>query len=494
MLRHRNLLACLGTLLWCGCSSPTLTGTHFLCATDSDCGSGQICADQDGALACQGASEVPIRLGMSAPLQGPSAALGTEMRRGINAMLQDYNQNGGLHGRTVTLDARNDNYDPTTALSVVHDLLDIQEDSDGPDTPDVRGKKSVFALVGNVGTPTMLATAPVATRNKVVYFGPFTGAQSYLRDDTKSPYVYNYRAGYVDETAAMIDYIRQARIPRIIRDPASDYQRILVFAQNDTFGDAGYQGVVAAYNANIAPLPSETTAIQRIGYTRDNVPSVDPAIGQAGDFLSGVISRAASKDSVESVAIIMIDTYQPGNRFIRGVKDWINQDAARAARLDVQFMNVSFVGGDSLSSALRTTPESYFDVQNPGAKLSYAKDVIVTQVVPNYDSQAAGVVQYRDDIHSYDGGTFSFTSLEGYIVARLFTAALDLNGANLNTENFVHTLDTKVKDLDIGIGTELNFSPANHQACNTVWGSHIEDDGTFSVPFIWERDTGILGN
>lgn len=496
MLRPQALLACLGSALWCACSSPTLTGTNFLCTSDADCGSGQVCAEVADALACQAASDVPVRLGMSAPLQGPSAALGTEMRRGINAMLQSYNENGGLHGRTVTLDARNDNYDPTTAVNVTHDLLDIQEDSDDPDKPDVRGSKSVFALVGNVGTPTMLATAPVATKNKVVYFGPFTGAQSYLRDDTKSPYVYNYRAGYVDETAAMIDYIRQARIPRIISDEhaATDYQRILVFAQNDTFGDAGYQGVVAAYNANVAPLPSETDAIKRIGYTRDNVPSVDDALPAAGQFLSDVLDRAASKTSVESVAIIMVDTYQPGNRFIRGVKDWINQDATRAARLDVQFMNVSFVGGDSLSAALRSTPESYADVQNPGSKLSYAKDVIVTQVVPNYDSQAAGVVQYRDDIHSYDGGTFSFTSLEGYIVARLFTSALDLNGSSLTTDNFVHTLDTKVKDLDIGIGTELNFSPANHQACNTVWGSHIQDDGSFTVPFIWARGTGILDN
>jgi ABC-type branched-subunit amino acid transport system substrate-binding protein len=493
MLRQPALLACLGSALWCGCSSPTLTGTNFLCTSDADCGSGQVCAAVADALACQSASDVPVRLGMSAPLQGPSAALGTEMRRGINAMLQDYNQNGGLHGRNVVLDARNDNYDPTTAVSNVRDLLDIQEDSTGADKPDVRGDKSVFALVGNVGTPTMLLTAPVATRNKVVFFGPFTGAQQYLRDDTKSPYIYNYRAGYVDETAAMIDYIRQARIPRIISDPASDYQRILVFAQKDTFGDAGYQGVVAAYNANVAPLPSET-AIQRLDYTRDDVSSVDAILPQAGQFLSDVISRSPSKDSVESVAIIMVDTYQPGNRFIRGVKDWINQDATRAARLDVQFMNVSFVGGDFLSSALRATPESYPDVQNPGAKLSYAKDVIVTQVVPNYDSQAAGVVQYRDDIHNYDGGTFSFTSLEGYIVARLFTSALDLNGASLTTDNFVHTLDTKVKDLDIGIGTELNFSPANHQACNTVWGSHIQDDGSFTVPFIWERGTGILGN
>jgi hypothetical protein len=104
------------------------------------------------------------------------------------------------------------------------------------------------------------------------------------------------------------------------------------------------------------------------------------------------------------------------------------------------------------------------------------------------------VAQYRDDIRAYDGGSFSFTSLEGYIVARLFTAALDMNGPNLTTDNFVHTLDTRIKDLDIGIGTELNYSASNHQACNTVWGSLIDDDGSFTVPFIWSRGNGILDN
>ena len=476
-----------------GCSSPELTGTNFTCTGDSDCGSGQVCADLNGALACQTSSTVPIRIGMSAPLQGPSEALGNEMRRGINAMLDHFNRDGGVKGRQVELEALNDNYDPEQARTVVQQLLDIQDTNPDKDQPDVRGKNSVFALVGNVGTPTMLATAPVATKNKVIFFGPFTGAQAYLRDDTKSPYVYNYRAGYADETAAMLDYIRGSRIPRIINDPASDYRRIFVFAQEDSYGDSGYGGVINAYNQTVAPLPDKD-AIARVGYTREDVTSVDPAIAKAGEYLNGVLERAPTSNSVESVAIIMIDTYQPGNRFIRGVKNWINESATRAARLDVLFLNVSFVGGDALSTALTTTPEAYDDVRSPGTKRSYAENVIVTQVVPNYDSQAPGVVQYREDIRAFDSGKLSFTSLEGYIVARLFTTALDMNGPNLTTDNFIRTLDTRVKDLDIGLGTYLNFSSTNHQASTTVWGSHINDNGSFSVPFVWKRETGIVEN
>jgi ABC-type branched-subunit amino acid transport system substrate-binding protein len=490
----KRFLACFGcfplALLMAGCSSPELDGTNFSCLTNADCGSGQVCASLNGALACQGTDDTsPIRIGMVGPLEGPSEDLGKEMSRGIEAMLKRFNAEGGVYGREVRLEKRNDNYDPDTAVEMTRQLLDIQSVVDDPYRADERGTNSVFALVGNIGTPTMLATAPVATKNKVVFFGPFTGAQAYLRDDTKSPYVYNYRAGYFDETAAMVEYIYRGLIPSVISDPATDYQRVLVFMQDDTYGEAGYQGVVAAYNEGVARLP-RPDAIQSVRYTRENVESVTPAIQQAGTFLEGVLARAASADSVEQVAIIMIDTYRPGDAFIRGLKNWVNEDAIRAARLDLLFLNVSFVGSDSLAEALIATPKSYTDVAT-GATRAYAEKVIVTQVVPDYDSQAAGVAQYREDIREFDSGNHTFTSLEGYVVARLFTEALKLNGPILTSENFVKTLDSQIRNLDIGIGTVLNFTATNHQASYTVWGSQILEDGSFDVPFVWDRASGL---
>jgi hypothetical protein len=330
----------------------------------------------------------------------------------------------------------------------------------------------------------------VATKNKVVYFAPFTGAQEYLRDSTKSPYVYNYRAGYFDETAAMVEYIFRGRIPAVITNPQADYQRILVFAQEDSFGNAGYNGVIAAYNQNVAQLPAPD-AIERIGYIRENLDTVPPAVTEASVFLEGVLARAPVGGAAkEPVAIIMIDTYAPGDRFIRGVKDWINADAARASRLDVVFMNVSFVGSDSLAEALTASPREYLDVMTNQVR-PYAENVIVTQVVPDYDSEAPGVVQYREDIRELDSGDFTFTSLEGYIVTRLFTQALTLNGPLLTSEEFVRTLDTKIANIDVGIGTLLNFSATDHQASDTVWGTQIGADGSFDMRFVWQRGTDI---
>ncbi|HEX2657017.1 MAG TPA: ABC transporter substrate-binding protein, partial [Polyangia bacterium] len=299
--------ASLGALAAAGCGAPSLAGTTFSCTIDTDCTGGKICGTVNAVPACIYPNGAPIRVGLSAPLQGPSQDLGIELRRGIEAMFKSVNDNGGLFGRQVELTSMNDNSDPDTALANVRQLLDIQQDVADPDMPDVRGDNGVLALLGNVGTPPMLKTAPVANKNGVVFFAPFTGAQKYLRDGTNSPYVFNYRAGYYEEAAAMVDYMRTFRAPRIIT-VADSYKHILLFTQKDTYGDAGYSGFVNAYNTRVAPVPQPDSTlpnptIARIDYLREDVGSVDPAIASAEDFLTNVLLEPAAKISVGIVMI-----------------------------------------------------------------------------------------------------------------------------------------------------------------------------------------------
>jgi ABC-type branched-subunit amino acid transport system substrate-binding protein len=495
MRTSTRMMALSGLVAVFGCGSPTLTDTNWSCRTDADCGSGQVCGTVAGARACVTSSSAPLVIGMSGPLQGPSQDLGLEMRRGISAMFGRANADGGVFGRPLELRSMNDNYDPTQAVQNMKVLLDIEQESTSPDVPDVRGSDSVFAILGNIGTPTMLETAPIATRDRVLFFAPFTGAQKYLRDGTNSPYVYNYRAGYYQEADAMVDFMATYRQPRIITNPTTSYRHILAFTQRDSYGDAGYSGLVNAYNRLAAlPQPDSTQpnpSIRRLYYDREDVSSVEPAIAQAGSLLTAML---AEESGTLSIAFVMVDTYQPGNKFIRGVLDWVNQDAVRATRLDLVFMHVSFVGSDALAAALVSPPETYLDIRDGQTRRSYAEGVMVTQVVPYYASQAAGVREYRADIDRFDGGSYSFTSLEGYIAARLFVQSLLLNGPSIDTEPVRTTLDMRVMNLDIGMGTLLGFSSTNHQASDTVWGSVIQANGTFKVPFMWNPRQRIVPN
>ena len=80
-----------------------------------------------------------ILFGQSAALEGSAAALGLGMREGILAAFNEVNAAGGVKGRRLELVSRNDGYEPDKAIENTNQLLKVDQ---------------VFALIGEVGTPT----------------------------------------------------------------------------------------------------------------------------------------------------------------------------------------------------------------------------------------------------------------------------------------------------------------------------------------------------
>jgi ABC-type branched-subunit amino acid transport system substrate-binding protein len=128
-------------------------------------------------------------------------------------------------------------------------------------------KDQVFGLIGNVGTPTAAVALPYALDRRMLFFGAFTGA-GLPRSDPPDRYVFNYRASYAEETAAVVNYL--VKVKRL------SPEQIAVFAQQDAYGDAGFGGVEKA----IRSLRGGTDApILRLGYQRNTV-DVDDAVTQ----------------------------------------------------------------------------------------------------------------------------------------------------------------------------------------------------------------------
>ena len=122
------------------------------------------------ACADPGVFDDRIVFGQSAALKGPAAALGLGMRDGILAAFQEANAAGGVHGRKLDLVSYNDGYEPEMAIANTTRLIDEDQ---------------VFALIGEVGTPTSKAVLPITTEQGVPFIGPFTGAD-FLREDLTS--------------------------------------------------------------------------------------------------------------------------------------------------------------------------------------------------------------------------------------------------------------------------------------------------------------------
>lgn len=112
-----------GTLCGAGCS-PRFHPKG--CAGDADCSQGFVCSEVSEQAICEPASEVLLRIGMSAPVSGPSQSLGTEMKNGVSLAFNQQNAAGGIRGRLLELVFRDDQYTPTAAETAARELLDAQ--------------------------------------------------------------------------------------------------------------------------------------------------------------------------------------------------------------------------------------------------------------------------------------------------------------------------------------------------------------------------------
>ena len=347
-----------------------------------------------------------VLFGQSAAFSGPAEELGTNMRLGIRAAFHEANQAGGVHGRSLELISLDDSYEPEKAVT---NTLQLIED------------ERVFMLMGAVGTPTSRSATPVSVSAGVPYLAPFTGAE-FLR--TLGPEnVINVRASYNQETEEMVE--------RLTEDLG--ITRIAVMYQDDSFGRAGYQGAVEALRRrNMSPVG--------IGLYTRNTTAVKTALLD--------IERSLPE------AVIMVGAYEPVATFIR----W-----ARHIGMDVQFINISFVGSNALARELGPDGAGVF----------------VTQVVPFPNDLSQPVVRaYRSALTSYDSSALpGFVSLEGYLAGRLVIAGLEGCGRDLTRQCFLDSLTTPdMIDLD---GFRLGYGEDDNQGSDTVFLTVLGPDGQY---------------
>lgn len=292
-------------------------------------------------------------------------------------------------------------------------------------------REQAVAVIGNVGTAGATVAVPIANDKRVLLFGTYSGA-ALLRKTPPDRYVINLRASYAEETSVMV----RGLFRRGIRP-----QEIAFFTQNDAYGDSGFNGAVQALNE--AGF-QDTKSLAHGRYDRGTI-AVE----------SGVMALVEAR--VKPKAVILVGTYVANARFIKLAKQVVPA---------AMFLNVSFVGSASLNRALGDDAEG----------------VIVTQVVPHYDSTLPGVREFRAALASYAPAvTPSFLELEGYLAAKAIVAGLRRASPNITRERLIDALESA--PIDIGIGTPLRYSKTEHQGSHQVWLTIIRN-GKF-VPLDW---------
>lgn len=361
-----------------------------------------------------------IKIGSSTALEGPAQTLGQAMTLGIKAYFDKINADGGINGKKLTLTVYNDSYEPSLTAQNMRKL--IMQDQ-------------VLAVIGNVGTPTAVVSVPIVEELKTLLYGCYAGTDV-LRKRPPDRYVFNFRASYGEETAAMIKGLLKAGIK---------LDEIAFFTQNDSFGDSGYFGAIKALEEEGYQITEKLTHGR---FTRNTL-NVEEGLSEILD------AKKMPK------AIIIVAPYLPAARFIKlAVEDLPN----------TLFLNVSFVGGETLIKELGALGDDR---------------VIVTQVVPSYDSDLPAVKEYRESLKKYANNTRpGYISLEGYLATKLFVLGLQraANANKLTKEGLIDVMQN-MRDVDIGIGIPINYDKNNHQALHMVWPTILRN-GKFTS-FEW---------
>lgn len=155
-----------------------------------------------------------IAIGMSAPLTGPQAAYGTQLRSGLLLGLNEANKKGGIAGRQIVLMVKDDAGSPEQAIKNTRALMD----------------EGVIALTGYHGAQAIEAVLPLIESSTVPLVGVAGGAE-WLREPARRN-VFNLRAGIREEAAAMVLHLDTLSL-----------REVAVLAQADAMGDAGLEGV-----------------------------------------------------------------------------------------------------------------------------------------------------------------------------------------------------------------------------------------------------------
>jgi ABC-type branched-subunit amino acid transport system substrate-binding protein len=400
-----------------------------------------------GRLTAADPPAAELVVGMSAAFRGPARGLSIELYRGSIAYLNHINESGGVYGRRITLKAHNDGYDPIPAIDNTIQLVE---------------QENAFLLFDYMGSPTTTRVLPLLKKyhdsgRHVYLFFPFTGAEP-LRQPPYNEFVFNLRASYHQETAALVDHL-----------VAIGRKRLAVFYQIDAYGRSGWDGVrkaLAKFDTEGKLLNGAESAAQTklkivaeasyqrgTNYATDLKPQVD-------------ILRAADPD-----AVISVGTYAACAAFIREARD---------AGWNVPIANVSGVNSENLLALLKESGEA--------RSRDYTGNLINSQIVPSYENlDLPAVREYRDLMDKYQpmppdelldepyrAPRYSAISCEGFLNAKALVEILKRLGPDPKQENIRDVVES-ISTLDLGIKISASFNRQRHQGLDAVYFTVVSD-------------------
>lgn len=356
------------------------------------------------AIAESGVTDSEIIVGTSVSASGPLGPLGAGIRDGAAAYFDHVNKQGGVAGRKIRFVALDDAYMVDRTIANVKKLIN---------------EEHVFALLGMTGTPSVMATIPLAGAANVPLFGPFTGAEEIRKDFNR--HLFTVTASYSEEMEKIVEHITTFGI-----------SRIGVVYLNNGFGKSGLAGVEQAMQKrNLKVLGTA------------------PVEANSADIKTAVDAMIA----IEPQVIVMATAGKVSADYIKEY---------RARGFHTPFYCLSVTSNAQLSSVLGTE----------------VRGIAVSQTMPfPWSATSKLIKEYQGIMKSVKQKDYSYASMQGFLSAKVFVEGLRRAGRELSRDRLIASLEG-MSHVDID-GYQISFSPTNHHGSKYVELTVLGKDGKF---------------
>ncbi|WP_439396110.1 ABC transporter substrate-binding protein [Bradyrhizobium sp. PMVTL-01] len=182
-----------------------------------------------------GISASEIVIGTHQDLSGPIKGWGVPVSNGMKMAVEEVNAAGGIHGRKIRLVVEDSGYDPKKAVLASQKLIE---------------RDKIFAMVGPMGSPTVLAAQDILLDAGVLQLFPLTAAEFTFKFDPAKPQErlkFNNLLPYVESTRAALKYMIEAK----------NFKKPCIMHQDDEYG----KNVLDGFNQQLSAMKMQPASI-----------------------------------------------------------------------------------------------------------------------------------------------------------------------------------------------------------------------------------------
>ncbi|MBW8853539.1 MAG: ABC transporter substrate-binding protein [Bradyrhizobium sp.] len=225
----------------------------------------------------EGVSASEIVIGTHQDLSGPIKVWGVPVSNGMKMAVEEINAAGGINGRKIKMILEDNGYDPKKAVLASQKMVE---------------RDKIFAMIGPMGSPTVLAAQDILFDAGVLQLFPLTAAEFTFKFDPAKPQErlkFNNLLPYVESTRAAVKYMMEAK----------NFKKPCIMHQDDEYGKNVLDGFTQQLTA-MKVQPASVTSYKR----------------GASDF-SAQVAKMKS-DGCDMVVLIPYEDTAKGK-----VKDWL---------------------------------------------------------------------------------------------------------------------------------------------------------------------------